>query len=75
MPIVFPTDAEIIAEEADRFRALAPEKRLRTIREMIAAGAFMMEKSPKTEFLREYKREQEDRARQAIKQFLARHAC
>jgi hypothetical protein len=30
LPIRFPTDAEVIAEESTRFRALTPEDRLRT---------------------------------------------
>jgi hypothetical protein len=34
----------------------------------------MMQRSPKADFLREYSLEQEDRARQAVKEFLARHA-
>jgi len=74
LPIRFPSDAEIIAEEAARFRALSPEERLRSIRALLAAGALMMQRSPKAAFLREYTLEQENRARQAVREFLARHA-
>lgn len=74
VPIKFPKDEEIIAEEAARFRALSPESRLRSIRGLLAAGALMMRQSPKATFLRDYTLEQEERARQAVKEFLARHA-
>jgi hypothetical protein len=74
VPIQFPSDTEIIAEEAARFRALSPEERLCSIRGLLTAGALMMRQSPKAAFLRDYTREQEDRARQAVKEFLARHA-
>jgi hypothetical protein len=74
LPIAFPNDVEIIAEEAARFRALSPGDRLRSICGLLAAGALMMQRSPKAAFLREYTLEQEKRARQAIQEFLARHA-
>jgi hypothetical protein len=74
LPIKFPSDAEVIAEEAARFRALSPADRLRSIRGLLAAGALMMRRSPRAVFLRQYTLEQENRARQAVKEFLARHA-
>ena len=74
LPIEFPSDAKVIAEETARFRALSAEDRLRLIRGLLAAGALMMRRSPRAAFLRRYTLEQEDRARQAIKQFIARHA-
>jgi hypothetical protein len=75
LPIQFPSDADVIAEEAARFRALSPESRLRSIRGLLAAGALMMRRSPKAAFLCDYTLEQESRARQAVKEFIARHAC
>jgi hypothetical protein len=75
VPIKFPSDAEVIAEEVGRFRALAPEDRLRSIRGLISAGAMMMQLSPKAAFLREYTLEQERCAREAVKEFLARHGA
>lgn len=75
LPIAFPDDAEVITEEVARFRALSPEARMRSIRGLLAAGALMMQRSPKAAFLRDYTLEQEDRARQSIKEFLARHGC
>jgi len=74
LPIKFPSDAEVIAAEAARFRALSAEKRIRSIHGLFAAGALMMRRSPRAAFLREYTLEQENRARQAVKEFLARHA-
>jgi hypothetical protein len=73
LPIHFPSDTEVIAAEAAHFRALSPEDRLRSIRALLAAGALMMHRSPKAAFLRAATLEQERRARQAIKEFLARH--
>jgi hypothetical protein len=74
LPIKFPSDVEVITEEAARFRALSPEDRLRSIRGLLGAGALMIHISPKEAFLREYTLEQENRAQQAIKEFIARHA-
>ena len=34
LPIKFPSDAEVIAEEAARFRALSPRARVQTLGEM-----------------------------------------
>lgn len=73
LPIKFPSDAEVIAEEVARFRALSPENRLRSIRGLLAAGALMLRRSPKAAFLREYALDQENQARRAVKEFLTRH--
>jgi hypothetical protein len=74
LPIKFPNDADVIAEEAARFRALSPAERMRSIRSLLAAGALMMRQSPKAAFLREYTRQQEELAQKNIKEFIARHA-
>ncbi|MEX0701096.1 MAG: hypothetical protein WD069_03285 [Planctomycetales bacterium] len=74
LPVRFPSDADVIAEEAARFRRLSPEERLRTIEGILEAGEEMIRRSPKSEFLRQYALEQEELARQAIKEFVARHA-
>ena len=74
LPIKFPSDAEVIIEEVARFRALSPEDCVRSIRGLLAAGALIMHQSPKAAFLRDYTLEQENRARQAVKEFVARHA-
>jgi hypothetical protein len=74
LPIQFPTDVEIIAEEVAAFRRLSPVNRLRSIRGLIAAGALMMRRSPKSEFLQRHAQEQERIAQQSLKEFLHRHA-
>jgi hypothetical protein len=74
MKLQYPSDVDVIAEEAARFRDLSPEARLRSIHGLLAAGALMMRLSPQAAFLREYSLEQENRARQAVKEFLSRHA-
>lgn len=74
LPIKFPDDARVIAEEAARFRGLTPAQRIEVIRGLLAAGSLMMRRSPKSDFLRQYTLEQENRARQAVKEFIARHA-
>jgi hypothetical protein len=74
IPLRFPSDAEVIAEEAARFRALLPAERMRVIRDLLNAGSLMMRQSPKAEFMRAYSEEQEELAQKAVKQFIARHA-
>jgi hypothetical protein len=74
VPLHFPSADETILEEVARFRALSPEERLRTIRGILDAGALMLQRSPKAAFLREYTLQQERDARQAIKEFIKRHA-
>jgi hypothetical protein len=74
LPIKFPSDVAVITEEVAQFRALSSRDRLKSIRGLLAAGAMMMQRSPKAAFLRTYSLEQEERAKQAVKEFLARHA-
>lgn len=74
LPIKFPSDADVIAEEAARFRALSPEQRMRAIRGILETGALLMRQSPNAEFLRAHTLEQEELAQKAIKEFIARHA-
>ncbi len=74
LPIRFPMDEDVIAEEAARFRELTPESKLRTIRGMIDTGEFLMRISRRREFMREYNGEQEGQFRTAVQEFIARHA-
>lgn len=73
LPIRFPKDEDVIAEEVARFRALSPEGRIRSIRDLLAAGAWMVSRSPKADFLRVYTAEQEDLTRTSIREFCSRH--
>ena len=74
LPIRFPKDEDVIADEVARFRALSPNERVRSIHGMVAAGTLMMMRSPKADFMRGYTAQQEERARVAVREFLARHA-
>jgi hypothetical protein len=73
LPVQFPSDADVIAEEAARFRALPAQERLQVIRGLLDAGALMLRNSPQAAFLRQYAAEQERASRRAILEFLARH--
>ncbi len=73
LPIKFPSDAEVIIEETARFRAC--RRRSACGRSVdCSRPALMMRRSPKAAFLREYNLEQKNRALQAVKEFLERHA-
>ncbi len=74
LPIKFPSDTTVISEEVARFRSLSSADRMKFIRGLIAAGAMMIQRSPKAAYLRNYALEQEERAKHAIKEFVARHA-
>lgn len=73
IPIKFPSDADVNAEEAARFRALTPAQQVRVIEDTISTGDWMMRKSEKYDFMRQYYREQEDLNQKAIKEFISRH--
>lgn len=73
-PLSFPSDAEVAAEEAAWFRLASPAERMRTIRSTLAAGALLIERSPKREFLEAEHRRQAQAAREAIARFVERHA-
>lgn len=69
----FPNDAEVAAEEAARFREASPSDRIRAIQSAVAAGAVLIARSPKRAFIEAYRERQEELAREAITQFVARH--
>lgn len=70
----FPSDAQVVAEEAARFRAATPAERMRAIRSALAGGAVLIAKSPKRAFIEAYREQQEELAREAITRFVVRHA-
>jgi hypothetical protein len=74
LSIKFPNEADVVIEEVKRFRALSPEDRMRVIRGLLDAGALMLKVSPKATVMHEQTLEQENLARQNIKEFIARHA-
>ena len=73
LPIKFPSDAEVIAEETARFRALSPDERVRTLDEMFHLYHFLMASSARPEALARLARDDEERARAAIADFVAHH--
>jgi hypothetical protein len=73
LPVRFPSDADVIAEEAERFFALSSVDRLAMIRGVLEAGALMLQNSPRSAFLRRHAEEQESAWRRAVREFVARH--
>lgn len=70
----FPSDSAVVAEEAARFRNAPPEERMRAIRSALAGGAILQARSPKRAHLEAEHQRQEQAAREAISQFVVRHA-
>jgi hypothetical protein len=70
----FPSDAEVAADEAARFRASTPAERMRAIRSALNAGAVLIARSPKRAFIEAYRQHQEDLSREMIATFVKRHA-
>jgi hypothetical protein len=73
LPIKFPSDAELIAEEAARFRALTPEQRIEEIREMCRLHEFLLKNSARPEEVVRLLHEEKESERKAIREFIARH--
>lgn len=73
LPVNFPSQTEVIDEEVARFRALTPDARRASIRGMLNTGAALMRRSPRADFLQVYTLQQEEAARTAVREFVARH--
>jgi hypothetical protein len=73
LPIKFPNDAEVIAEDVARFRALSPEERVQELGEMFCLYTFLEDTSTNREALVRLALEEEERGRNAIKEFVSRH--
>lgn len=74
LPLKFPDNADVVAEAAARWRALSPEEWVRSFRGILRAGALLMRRAENKERLRQYRLEQEELARRAIRELIARHA-
>lgn len=72
--LAFPSFSAVVADEAARFRRASNAERLQAIHSVLAAGALLIERSPRRAFLEAYRRNQEEAAREAIRRFVARHA-
>jgi hypothetical protein len=73
-PLKFRNNADVIAEEAARWRALTPEEWVKSYRGILRAGALMLKHAQNQEYQRRYRQEQKELARRAIKELIARHA-
>jgi hypothetical protein len=74
LPAKFPSQADVVIDDVKRFRALSPQDRMRVIRGLLNAGELMLNRSPKAAFMRDHMLEEKNLARQAVKEFIARHA-
>ena len=74
LPVKFPSETEVILEDVARFRALSPGDRIRTIRGLLADGAFLLSRSPKAAWAKQYSEERKLIAQRNIREFIARHA-
>jgi hypothetical protein len=73
MPIKFPDEADVIAEDAAEFRSLSPAERIKCIRGLLNTGEFLIRNSSKAAFVREYDLNEERELRRLIREFVARH--
>ncbi len=64
----------MILEDVARFRALTSSERIRSVRSLLAGGAFLMSRSPKADWTRQYSEQQKNLERRSIRQFIERHA-
>jgi hypothetical protein len=74
LPVKFPSETQVILDDVARFRALTPAERIQTIRSTLADGAFLLSKSPKAAWAKQYSEEQELLAQRNIREFIARNA-
>lgn len=73
LPVTFPSDADVVAEEAARFRALSSAQRIEVLRGILNAGWLMTKNSPHPEFARRSADEHERSGQRATLEFVARH--
>jgi len=73
LPIEFPSDADVISKEVARFRALSNLDQVRTLGELFHLYHFLASRSGTPEALDHVGREDEERSRAAIEEFVKRH--
>ena len=73
IPINFPSDADVIAEDAARFRALDPDDQVGELSEMVRLYYFLADHASRPEAVVRYAAEDEARGRAAVEEFVARH--
>src|SRR5438128_7185440 len=73
LPVMFPSETDVILEQVARFRALTPEEQFRSLRGLLNAGALILRKSPKAAWARQYAEEKEVLAQRSHREFNATH--
>ena len=73
IPINFPNDADVIAKEAARSRALSPIEHIRELEELQWLYHFQLHASGKAAELTKEFEANEERGRAVIKEFVKRH--
>jgi hypothetical protein len=73
LPIRFPNDADVIYEDAARFRALSPEEQVRELDECFRLYRFLRTTSGRPEMIDRVAEEEERLGWKAIQEFAARH--
>ena len=73
LPIRFPSDIEVISAEVARFRALSDEERVRALDECFREYLFLRAASGRPAEVDRFAEQEEDLARIAIQEFVARH--
>lgn len=72
-PILFPHPADVIAEEAERFRALSPAERSRELIEVIEVGLRQLQDSPRRSAIEDQIRESEEAWQEAQQRVFKRY--
>jgi len=73
LPIRFPSEIDVIAADAARFRALSDEERVRALGQCFREYLFLRASSGRAAELDRLAQEEEVRARDAIRELVARH--
>lgn len=73
LPILFPSDADVIREEVARFRALTGKEQVRELGESFRLYHFLRDASGIAVEIDRLAEEEERMGREAVKAFVARH--
>ncbi len=73
LPIKFPDEADVIAEDAARFQALSNESRVRELNECFKTYWFLIRASGRAQQLVDFALEEERLSHVAIQEFAKRH--
>lgn len=73
LPVKFPSQTEVILEDVQRFRALAPSEQFQVIEDLLRTGERLLRISPKAAWAEQYGEEQKALWQRNIREFIARH--